>query len=73
MGQNMKMSRQCWLNVNELFESTKKRRKGSGRVIGSYYSGAHLKKNVEIKLPVLFRARFDREERLENGKLEWKL
>jgi hypothetical protein len=40
----------CWLNVNELFESTKKRRKGSGRVVGSYDSGAHSKKDAEIKL-----------------------
>jgi hypothetical protein len=40
--------------VNELFRSAEKRRKGSGRVVGSYDSGAHSKKNAEIKLQSRF-------------------
>jgi hypothetical protein len=40
--------------VNELFESVKKRRKGSGQVVGSYDSRAPSKKNAEIKLRFCF-------------------
>jgi hypothetical protein len=62
--------------MNGLFESAKKRRERSGRVVGSYDSGAPSKKNAEIELQFRFeqglignpfRARFDREERLEDG------
>jgi hypothetical protein len=42
------------LNINKLFEGAKKRRKGSGRVVGSYDSGAPSKKNAEIKLRFCF-------------------
>jgi hypothetical protein len=40
--------------MNGLFESAKKRRERSGRVVGSYDSGAPLKKNAEIELRFRF-------------------
>jgi hypothetical protein len=36
--------------VNGLFKSVKKRRERSGRIVGSYDSGAPSKKNAEIEL-----------------------
>jgi hypothetical protein len=39
----------------QLFENMKKRRERSGRVVGSYDSGAPSKKNAEIKLRFHFK------------------
>jgi hypothetical protein len=41
--------------MNELFKSVKKRRERSGRVVGSYDSGAPSKKNAEIEIRFHFK------------------
>jgi hypothetical protein len=69
-GLNTKMSWQSGLNVNELFRSAEKKRKGSGRVVGADGDRTSSEKYRRRATRRRFQAWLDRGKRLEDQELD---